>query len=528
VSDPDPSESPPPVETTRALGAETIGGSLWTAGSTVASAILSAASTVIVARALDSTVFGRYNYLFYIVVLVTKLADFGITARITNALVIALPLGQLARVRAEMRLLLRFGLVKAVALAIFVAALLHRDPVAAAIGGVGTFLQIATSALSTAILAQKRFRLLSLAALGVTVAQSVLTSWVALATSSAELTLAVFLGGQVVTAVIGIAFAPWSVIWGKVASKRVLPSRRDNLSAQLALYAFGVCQLIVFGKSETIVLGYTDQAVALGLFAIATTVAARATLLMDSLHGALLPGIGEASTRDREAVGRAYSTSIRFSSLLVLITALVLGPPLVVYGPVILGADGAAVQIACAVTLAGSLLQSFVYPLTVVASVEVQRRAIMIPSVIGAAVDVAAAVALVPAYGIYGAMTASVLAAVTYAGILCWIVEIPPSARRTLWEQSARVVAIVGLLAVLGGATAQWSHGAAVAAVGFGVVVAYAAAAYGSGVLVPSDLAALKAAIPGNRSVPISLRRAATRALLVRFDAGDGKSRSHA
>ena len=65
----------PPRE--RSLSSETIGNSLRTAAATVINAVTSAVSTIVVARALGPTIYGRYTYLGFLIILVLGLSDLG-------------------------------------------------------------------------------------------------------------------------------------------------------------------------------------------------------------------------------------------------------------------------------------------------------------------------------------------------------------------------------------------------------------------------------------------------------------------
>jgi O-antigen/teichoic acid export membrane protein len=284
----------------------------------------------------------------------------------------------------------------------------------------------------------------------------------------------------------------------------------------LAFYISVTCQLIVFGQSETIILHFVHRAVALGLFAIATTLAARATLLTDALYGALLPSVGLASTRDSDGATRAYSAALRFSSLLVLSTAVILGPLVVIVGPVVLGAHADAVRVATVVTLGASLLQTFVYPLVYVAAVEVQRAAIAFPALVGAVLDIGLSLLLIPRYGVFGAAAASLVGGLAFGFSLCLMIRIPTGAKVALRSQLIRVVVMIAVLVISGIATEHAGMGIALAVTWISVLSVYLACRFGQGVLTVADIHRLKSAEEG-WPITLSARswRVADRLLLV-------------
>ena len=422
--------------------------------------------------------------------------------------------GDTDTITAEMRRLLRLSFARALVLGLATVIVFHGHPAAAVLVASVSMLRAVSVVLGITLIAQRRYRALSASSVGVTMVQSVATSWVAIATHDPALTVGVFFAGQLVDVAVAFALAPWPLIRHRSTAATKLP--RLEMKTLLSFYALGLCQLVIFGKSETIVLHYTNQSIALGLFAVATTLAARATLLTDALYGALLPSLGVASIRGRDGAAQAYSTALRFSSILVLLTALVLGPAIVVVGPILFGASGGAVRAATAVILGGSLLQTFVYPLTAIASLEMQRGAIALPAALGALLDVAAAVLLIPRFGLAGAAIASLVAGLTFGLGFCVMVRLHGSALRTLRAQLIRVGLMISALIAVGVLTQDAAPAVAAGAMWCTAIVVYLMCRAGGGVLIGEDVGRLKAAAPRLAlRLPRTARGLAVRALLV-------------
>jgi O-antigen/teichoic acid export membrane protein len=431
----------------RSLSSKTLGHSMWAASGSLVSVIGAATSTVIVARGLGAVGFGRFSYLLFVITLLGTVSEVGVNSSATSVLVRLWPSNDLIAVGAELRRLLIFGAMRAAVLALAAVALFWSRPVVGYCLALVVAAQATLAPFSIALVARRRYRVLTAASIGVTVVQAVVSSFVALKTRDPELTFLAFLACNLVAGCTALALAPWALILrsGPRASESH-PGRR-KLRVHAAFYISSVCLAIVFGRSETILLERSGQAVALGLFAIASTLAARATLLTDALYAGLLPGLGEASSRDAYAASRAYATAIRFSSMLVLLTAVVAAPVFVILGPIALGSTDHTVRIATAIMLIASLVQTFVYPLAAIAAVELQARGIAWPGLGGAMLDIGCALLLVPRYGLVGAAIASLAGCLAYSALIGASIRLGSSPREALRSQYPRVALMAAVLA---------------------------------------------------------------------------------
>lgn len=496
------------------LSTETIGNSLRSAAATVVNAVASGVSTIVVARSLGTTAYGRYSYLLFVIFLVGALLDLGFNSRGMSVLVRAYPAGETEVIGRELRLLLSVGVVRGLFLAVAVFVVFHGSTLPMVLAASSIVLSTITAGLGLYLVAQRRYRVLSWSSVAVSVAQSAATSAVAITTRDAALTVSVFFAGQLITVLVVAALAPWSLIL-RPAPRATRPQRASPRTL-ISFYIAGTGQLLIFGQSEFLILRFFHQPYALGLFAIAATLAARATLFTDALYGALLPSVGAASTRSVDGVGRAYATSIRFSAILVLATTAVLGPPVIVFGPLVLGSHTASVRGAAALTLGGSLLQTFVYPLGSIATVEIQRRALVLPALMGAVSDIVLSIALIPSFGVYGAAVASLAAAAVFCLSLVGLVKTPALASSAVVSQLGRVGSVIVVLVALGVLSEHLSAWLALLIMWPVLVLAYALCRLGGGVLTRDDLTRLRGVTDRSRFRPVpSMWRVARMLLLV-------------
>ena len=246
----------PPRE--KSLSSETIGNSLRTAAATAVNALTSAASTIVIARALGPTIYGRYTYFGFLIILVLVLSDLGFNSRGLSVLVRAEPIGDTTTIVAELRRLLVIGFCRAIVVGAVIAVIFRNEPLAGLLVGLGLMLQILTAGLSMSLLARRRYRVLTATSVAVSLAQSIVTSWVAVTTHDPALTVGVFFASLLINAAVAVAFAPWSLIVHSLRRER-LGRSRPQFRTLLAFYISVTCQLIVFGQSETIILHHAHR-----------------------------------------------------------------------------------------------------------------------------------------------------------------------------------------------------------------------------------------------------------------------------
>lgn len=171
-------------------------------------------------------------------------------------------------------------------------------------------------------------------------------------------------------------------------------------SAQVTTLVFNQSELIFFRPSQ----GY-DR----GRFAAVSTVGARATLLIDSLFGTAAPGLTTLQGRSNEEYQRGVNALFRTATLLftVLFPAASVGAALLT--PYVYPGSYGDLRLWMIPLMAISLLQTAAQPsLASFAALGAPGRP-LIAAVFAAAVDLAVSAALVPAWGLAGAVVAAVI-----------------------------------------------------------------------------------------------------------------------
>jgi O-antigen/teichoic acid export membrane protein len=209
--------------------------------------------------------------------------------------------------------------------------------------------------------------------------------------------------------------------WGRKAALRVswprsLPSGFWWFATTSMLA--GLAGLLVFSRSEIIVLTWFASAVEVGLFALAFGVAAQVTAPVDALIGPLTPAAAGlvAAHPDRVRAGR--DRSVRAASFLsggILATVV----PLLVTGLVLLyGEDYEEARIPLLALAAMSCLRAACNPLATFVSARRMGGRILQITTTALVVDMGFAMALIPAWGLAGAIVANIAAQVVYAILL--------------------------------------------------------------------------------------------------------------
>ena len=329
---------------------------------------------------------------------------------------------------------------------------------------------------------------------------------------------------RVVVSIVGpiMAFALVSSRFRRVTLRPRLPRGLPAGFWRFALFSWVAVAsgLLVYSRSEVFVLRFYDEVAELGLFALAFGLSQQLTVPVDSLLAPLFPANAALVAGHPDDIRFAFLRSIRFFSLLSG-ALLCLAAPIVFFIPLAFGdafRDSQALFVPLGVM---STFQSATSAVTLVTFARRRGSALATTFVVALVLDIAVAVALVPAYGAWGAVVANVVGQ---------LVSIVMLTRLELRVQRTRLGEVVA-------AGRAWGFG--LAGLGIGVVagglaeraggpltgLAAAAAAsvasfllllrFTGGVLTPRDSAALLDVLPR------SLQRLADRALSW-AEVGDG------
>ena len=242
--------------------------------------------------------------------------------------------------------------------------------------------------------------------------------------------------------------------WGRSVARQIrLPRKAPQGFWRFGLLtmATGLVSLLVFSRSEIIFLQWFDDAAAVGLFALAFGVAAQLTAPVDALMGPLIPAIAGLVAAHPDQVDRGRERALRAASFLSGCILAGVVPTLVTLLPSVYGEDFADARVAFFVLAIASSLQSVCNP--IIAFQTARRRAGLLLRInVGALiVDVILAVALIPAFGLLGALVANVSAQLV---VFVWLVigeatERGQSPLSIVRPMSAWPVGLVAALAAL-------------------------------------------------------------------------------
>ncbi|MGH9124827.1 MAG: lipopolysaccharide biosynthesis protein [Acidimicrobiales bacterium] len=384
-------------------------GSLATAINVVVSTPTAAVGTVIVARLLQPSAYGRLAYLSIALTLTLSASDFGMNAGLVQwgaasaarrdkaATAYLTSSGNGFRLLVQLPVLLVVGLI-----------LIRTQP---------AWVQ------ETFVLAM----VMSVATAGATVVMTLQNRTAPLAVLAMISNVVVQVGivaaawrwrapgpVWVVRLAIGVAFAAYPIFLVDRADRRQalwprLPRKIPDGFWRFALlsWAGGLLVLLVYSRSEVFVLSYYHQSRNLGIFALGFGLSQQLTTPVDAMLGPLLPASAALLSAHPARAERALLRGLRFSSLMCGGIAAMLIPAVYFVVPLVYGSGYHEVAGIFLVLGLISTLQSVSHPIN--ALYTARRRAGVILGVNGATlvVDGAVAVGLIPLLGAWGAVVAN-------------------------------------------------------------------------------------------------------------------------
>lgn len=402
-------EPAPPAQATEAmlnLGDRVVRGAVWSGGATLVSIPVGIVVTIALARVLGPRDFGALAVYTFVTALAMGISDLGVSDALIQRATAALGRGELHRVTSLCRAALSWGLVRTpVVCVVGFVALPGRY--AALLFAVGVMVAHCMGGASYYLTATSNVRALSqvkLLAVVISGASSVVT---AITTGDPALTFAVSSAGTLLPSVLHFAY-----IEPHRRRSLLLPGRidlRGQYGFALASFFNGQLTSFVFSRSEILFFG-PSQAVARGAFAVAQTISARATMVIDSLYASLAPGLSTAGGRGADALTDAMARVLRVTSLLVTMCApAVLALAIVVAVPAF-GEGYAGIAWPVAAMTAMALVRTASAPYSAFRFAERALMPLLAAGVGATAVDVLLAVVLIPRMGMTGAAIANVAA----------------------------------------------------------------------------------------------------------------------
>jgi len=485
----------------RELQARALRGFTWSSLSSVFALPLAIVVSIVVARTLGPEGYARLAYLTFLVPLLLSLSDIGFAQATTRAASQAFASGDLARTRELIGKALGWNLLRLPFLCGFVLAVARPGALGAAL--VVAFLVVSTAGAGLVFSLHAENR-------GATLAKLAIIDGLAVGGAS---TAAALLGAAPTT-VWAAAFASGAVVapgWLIAANPEL---RRAALTPRLprgltsAFWRFGILSLaastgyvLVFSRSEVVVLEALGEQQALAVFALAYGLSQRLTTPIDTLLGPLTTALSALQGAHPHRFRAGFERALRLSAVAVGFLAATGLVGVALLAPLMYGDEFAGVGPAFVALAVVSLLQSVAQPYMALAYAS-GRPAILIRALaIALVADVAVAVALIPLLGLWGAVVANAVGGLTALALMMRSAAGPASLR--VANVPAGRLATVTLAACAAAYAAGAAGGALHAAVGaaaafaVGTTTFLALVAATGGLLPKQDVDVLVGALPG-------------------------------
>jgi O-antigen/teichoic acid export membrane protein len=490
----------------REIQARALSGISWSTLSSVATLPLSIAVSVLLAHRLGVNGFAHFALLAFLVPLATQVVDFGFATGSTRRLSRAYAAGDLDATRELLGKSLGFSLLKLPIVLAVVLTLARPGLGAAAALGAYFVVTYLGSGLNLALNGENRIsvqaKLAFLQALG---SGGAAIGAALLGASPVGVYAASLLGGAV--------SAPGWYIAANPALRRAALRPRLPRRLGAGFWRYGavtatssVVSLLVFSRSEIVVLALLGTKHDVAVFALAYGLAQRLTTPVDTLLGPLIPALAALEAVDKERLRAGFERALRIAATGVAFLAAATVVGTVYAAPVLFGSKYQGVGLAFAALAGISLLQSAAHPYTAlvyaIGRPGVALRALSVALVL----DAGLCVALIPWLGIWGAVVANAVGA---------LAAIALAARAALGRGSVRRAGVpVARLALVGGGAAACAIAAGAAAArihpALGALAAYAAGAIAfaigvrlvGGLLPGADTAVLVRALPARLRRP--------------------------
>lgn len=406
-----------------------IRGITWSSASSVVALPLAIAVSVVLARTLGPEGYARFVYLTFIVSLTGSLMDLGFAHAMTRSVSQTFASGELERTRKLLGAALGWNLVRLPLLCVMVLAIARPGPL-------GTVLVITVIAVSTAgaglvfsLQAENR---------GATLAKFALVEGLA----SGAATIGAALAGADATTVWAVSFASGAVVapaWVVAANPRL---RRAALTPRLprgltaGFWRFGILSLVsalgttlVFSRSEIVLLEALDEQRALAVFALAYGLSQRLTTPIDTFLGPLTTALSALGGAHPQRFRAGFERALRLSAVA---SAFLAGSALVglaLLAPLMYGKAYSGVGLAFTALAVVSLLQSIAQPYTALAYASGRPAILLRALAVALLADVAVALALIPSFGLWGAVAANAVGGLTALALTLRAVAGPASLR---------------------------------------------------------------------------------------------------
>lgn len=384
-------------------------GALWTGLHAVVSLPLNVVGTVVIARVLDVAGYGQLAYLTVIFAVLGQVTDFGYTSS-------AMQWGSRARAMGDEQALHRhlsqvtgFHLVIQAPLAVVASLVILRSEGAAwaAAYAVITFIFLYLSCASLALVLDQRNDLMAKIAMGSNIVAQAAVIVAAVTSRDAVVVLVVRGAAGILPGLIAhvVVRPPLRV----AALRPAIPFGTPPGYWRFSFYSWAAAStaLLVFSRSEILLLEGMSTAEQTALFALAFGVSQQLTGPVDALIAPLVPATASLIAAHREHLTRAMQRAMSLCSLLAGLLMVAAVPALYALFPLLYGKQYASAAALVVVLGAMSTFQTATSVIGLLVEAQRQGRRLLMANLVALAVNLATALALIPTLGAWGALVAN-------------------------------------------------------------------------------------------------------------------------
>lgn len=484
----------------RELQHRAIRGVAWSTISSMVSLPLAIVSTVVVARSLGPQEFARFAYLHFLIPLLLLVSDVGFGDAMKRSASQAFAVGDLARTRDLLSKTLGWNLIRIPVMSVVVLVAARPGLVVALVVVAGLAILSVGAGLAASLQAENRGAVDAKVSFvrGFVTSVSSIVAAVAGA-SGTELWAISFVSA--VVAVPGWLLVANPTLRGAALTPRLpraLPERFWGFGVTVLVGS--VLSVLVFSRSEVMILEALGEYHALALFALGFGLAQRLTSPVDTMLAPLVPALSALSSASPERIDAGIGRALRLSSAAVAFLASAAGVGTVFAAPLLFGEEYEGIGLIFAALAVISLIQSAVQPYVALAYALGRPGFIIRANVVALVVDVALALALIPPLGVWGAVIANAVGGVLAVGLtIRWLPRTSGlAATRVRVGRLVWMIALSCVAAYLLGVAAGELHPAlgAVAAFSVGGSAFFLLARVSGGLLPAGDANALLDILP--------------------------------
>ena len=414
---------------------------LWNSFSTLASIPILLVTTILVARILGVSEFGKYALYTLLIPLLVSLADLGIGATIVRRGALAAGnadgSGTLGAVRAGVT----WSIVQ-LPWNVAVGFIVLHTWTAGAVYALAALWNVLFIGCAHYLVMTNQLRVPSLLNLICLPLSSAATIATAVTTHRADLVF----GVSAVTSNM-LAFVMLFAIPKRFRHSMFQPGRlqlsRSDVSFGLGTMINVQLNALVFSKSELLFFG-PARAVGRGRFAASQSIAARATVVTDALIGNLAIGMTSALGKGDDVLRRNVVLVSETVGLLFLVVSPATLAGIAVLSEPLFGSGYSDIAGPAVILGLMSLMQTGAMPLLSLRFAQKSVRPLIIAGIVGAAIDLGLAAVLVPKLGVMGAVIASTLGSLSY--IACTVALFRDSRAMAI----AHMLRVTGIIAYSG------------------------------------------------------------------------------